>query len=71
MKPKPPLTFYLKTIMEVCGTDIHEAKLIETVMRYDRPTLDSLDKREFNKLAKESQQALNDAELRQLVEQEI
>lgn len=45
-------TLYTKLIMEACKVDDATAQKIEVIMRCDRPTLDALTKREFNKLAR-------------------
>lgn len=61
-------SIYRKAIMEACEVDAKEASLIEEVMRASYPTLDHLDSRSFNRIAREAKKALNDPELQKLYE---
>ena len=68
MNPRPSL--YSKAIIDTCKVDLKEARLIEQVMRDSgTPTLDHLDSRAFNRLAKKARKLLQeDPELRKLLE---
>ena len=51
---------YLKLIRESCDCDTQEAKVIERIMRVERPTLDSLDRPTFRRLARRSHEVLKE-----------
>ena len=49
---------YHRAIVEATGCDPADAEAIEEVMRIDRPTLDSLTRRDFDRLAQAAHEAL-------------
>jgi hypothetical protein len=51
---------YRAAIIKATGVDIAEAAVIEEIMRVDRPTLEALTSREFNRLARVSKQAIDE-----------
>lgn len=55
-----PANGYLPAIMDaVVGIDADEAAVVEELMRVEHPTLDHLDSRRFNRLARDSKMALD------------
>ena len=63
---------YQENIIKACklsgDSAEKESEMIEEVMRCQHPTLDGLDARTFNQLARLSKEALKDPELRALYE---
>jgi hypothetical protein len=52
--------YYTDAIAKAVGCDDREALVVEEVMRVETPTLDHLDARRFNHLAREAKATLQD-----------
>ena len=64
----PPDDFYYQGIMAAANVDFVEACLIESVMREQFSTFDSLTSAEFNRAARKAKKILEkDAELREII----